>query len=65
MCSLCLYAADSLAGKQHVLEQLSGEAVETVAHREQGGGCRERERQRPETERETRAVGRDRARRAL
>lgn len=63
MCSLCLYAADSLAGKQHVLEQLSGEAVETVAHREQGGGCREKERQRPETE--TQAVGRDRARRAL
>lgn len=53
MCSLCLYAADSLAGKQHVLEQLSGEAIETVAHRQQGGGCQERGRQRPETERET------------
>ena len=54
MCSLCLYAADSLAGKPHVLERHSGEA--TVDHSKAENAEREREteskrqRQRQETE---------------
>ena len=54
MCSLCLYAADSLAGKPHVLERHSGEATGTVDHSKAENAEREREteskRQRQETE---------------
>ena len=71
MCSLFLYAADSLAGKLHVLERHSGEATGTVDHSKAENAERERERDREqetETEtgdRNTGAVGKHQARRAL